>query len=142
MAITYTWSVDKVKITNEGTYTNSIVQTHWTVTGTDENGTTGTFRGGTPFTAIGSTSTFVPYEELTEAEVISWIQGVVAADPVYSSHINERIIADIAVQEHTEVHAHELPWASTGTVLTAADLNPGHPDPFVPANNTGTSVLG
>ena len=138
MAITYTWTIDKLMIKTEGTFTNSVVQTYWTCAGTDESGNTGTFKGATPFSAIEGTGTFVPYEQLTEETVLGWVQEVVHADSRYSSHINERILADIAIQEHTEVHTQDLPWANTGTVLTAAELNPGHPDPFIPANNTGT----
>ena len=130
MAITYTWTVDKLMIKTEGTFTNSVVQTYWSCNGTDENGNTGTFRGGTPFSAIGSTASFVPYEQLTEEIVLGWIKDVVHADEMYSSRINEHILEQIesTVNAKVEVHSHELPWAdTTATVLTAADLNPGTP---------------
>jgi len=127
MAITYTWSVDKVKIATEGTFTNSVIQTHWTLSGTDESGNTGTFKGSTPFTAIGSTGTFIPYSQLQESDVVGWIQSVVNSNPQYSSHINDRIAQQLGeiTSSVTEVHAQDLPWASTGTVVTAADVNPG-----------------
>ena len=39
MAITYTWAVTGMKVTNVGSETNYVVQTYWTKTGTDENAT-------------------------------------------------------------------------------------------------------
>jgi hypothetical protein len=127
MAITYTWTIDKLMIKTEGSFTNSVVQTYWTCAGTDESGNTGTFKGATPFSAIENTGTFVPYEQLTEETVLGWIQEIVHNDARYSSHINETILNQIAELSTTkvEVQSHELPWAdTTATVMTAADHNP------------------
>jgi hypothetical protein len=130
MAITYTWTIDKLMISTAGGFNNAVVQTYWTCAGTDEAGNTGTFKGATPLTVVEGTGTFVPYEELDEATVLGWVKDVVHADERYSSHINSVIlqqIADLSAVK-VEVRSHELPWADPNAVVqTAADLNPPLP---------------
>ena len=49
MALTYKYEVTSLKVKDEvsgnTTYNNTVVQTYWKLTGTDENGNEGTFSG-------------------------------------------------------------------------------------------------
>lgn len=107
MAITYTWEVTSLKTRNEGDKENAVVNAYWTKTGTDEHGHTGTFTGATPFTSASvSAESFIPFSELTEEIVLSWIKTVVVGD--YEQHVNNKIQAQIDAQHTTQP---ELPWA-------------------------------
>ena len=126
MSLTYTWSIKSLKKQDDpSTELNDIiVQTYWECTGTDENGNSGTFNGATPFEPEQvDTANFTAYENLTEAQVIGWIQSVVNANPGYKVHIEEQIQKqiDAIVTPITEVTDGALPWAppSETTPLTA-----------------------
>ena len=86
---------------------NAVVQTYWKLTGTDEELITeegknsGTFSGATPFTTttMPPGTEFVPFADLTEEMVISWIQAVVEGNPGYKQHIDEQIQKQIDQKE-------------------------------------------
>lgn len=115
MALTYTWKIKSLKRGNSGALEGVIVQTHWDCTGTDADGNSGTFNGATPFdpTQV-DPSNFVSYENLTEAQVLGWIQNEVNTKPGYMDHINRQIQEqiDMIVNPAAEVSSEELPWAS------------------------------
>ena len=49
MALTYTWKIERIGRKTTSTIENAIVQTHWRLTGTNEDGISGEFVGATPF---------------------------------------------------------------------------------------------
>jgi hypothetical protein len=110
MTITYTWKVTGVKVKDEGDRQNAVVQTYWTKTGTDEAGNTGTFSGATPFSTLNMPpgNEFIPFDQLTEAIVLGWIQAVVVSG--YEEHVNEQIMKQIS-DKITPVTEPTLPWA-------------------------------
>ena len=108
MAVTYTWAVTGMKVTNVGSATNYVVQTYWTKTGTDENGNSGVFSGATPFTPSSDQSGFVPFDQLTQAIVLSWIKPLVIDG--YEDHVNGIIAKQIA-DKASPVSETSLPWA-------------------------------
>jgi len=108
MAITYTWAVTGMKVTNVGSETNYVVQTYWTKTGTDENGNTGTFSGATPFAPTPDQPGFIPFDQLTQAIVLGWIQPLVTGS--YEDHVNNVIAEQIAAKVNP-VTEPALPWA-------------------------------
>ena len=113
MAVTYTWTVTDINVRNETiegtTYDNTVVQTFWEKTGTDENGNTGMFAGGTPFQYNPESSAFIPYEDLTEEIVLGWIQAVVVGS--YEERVNEQIQQEIN-EKVNPITDPGLPWAS------------------------------
>lgn len=116
MALTYTWAIKSLKKQDDpSTQLNDIiVQTYWTCTGTDENGNSGTFHGATPFEPDQiDPENFTSYEDLTEAQVLGWVQDVVNGNPGYKTHIDEQIEKqiDATVNPKTEVTGDQLPWA-------------------------------
>jgi hypothetical protein len=114
MAFTYEWEVTSLKTKNqlnlEGTIlVNSVCNTYWKVTGTDETGT-GSFSGATPFCADNCTAAdFIEFSELTEIDVLTWIQNIVANDLSYKEHIDSQIQKQIDVVSITEP---AMPWAA------------------------------
>ena len=120
MAFTYEWSVTNLKVKDQvnsegATLQNAVVQTHWQVTGTDENGNSAQFSGATPFTAENvPAGTFTAFADLTEANVLAWIQNVVNSDAGYRAHIDERIQFEIDKDLVTEIEEDSLPWAAGG----------------------------
>ena len=116
MALTYTWAIKSLKKQDDpSTQLNDIiVQTYWTCTGTDENGNSGTFHGATPFEPDQiDPENFTSYEDLTEAQVLGWIEDVVNGNPGYKTHIDEQIQKqiDAVVNPKIEVTGDQLPWA-------------------------------
>ena len=121
MSITYTWAVTGMKVTRVGAMPNYVVQTYWTKTGTDANGNTGMFSGARPFTPNPDQPNFVPYDQLTQEIVLSWIQPVVTDS--YEEHVNGVIAKQIA-DKIDPVVDEPLPWAPPTPVPPAVDPQP------------------
>lgn len=111
MAITYTWKVTSVKVKNvSDVKQNAVVQTYWQKIGTDENGNEGTFSGATPFSVdpTDGDGPFIPFDQLTEQDVIDWIKKVVVGS--YEEHVNAQIQKQID-EKISPVSEPTLPWA-------------------------------
>ena len=108
--ITYTWAVTGLKTKQEGAYTNAVVQTYWSITGTDSAGHIGEFSGATPFSTVDQSSeyAFIDFATLQESDVLAWIQDIVVG--TYADHIMEQIFNKLDAQANTVVTA-ALPWA-------------------------------
>jgi hypothetical protein len=116
MTLTYTWKIKSLKKQDDPSLEldDVIVQTYWECTGTNENNISGTFNGATPFEPDQvDPENFTSYEDLTEAQVIGWVQDVVNSNPTYKAHIDEQIQKQIAaiILPITEVDSNALPWA-------------------------------
>ena len=108
----YTWKVTGMKGINLPDQPNTIIQTYWAKTGTDEEGNEGTFVGATPFTSSSiDPDTFVPFNQLTEEIVLGWIQAVVVGN--YELHVNTQIQKQI---DSKKIKDEPLPWAS-GSII-------------------------
>jgi len=130
MALTYEWKLTGLRKQNTENVNDAIVGTSWKLTGTDEDGYSGTFNGATPFNINTiNTSSFVPYSELTEEMVIGWIKNYVSgsAPTNYMDHINGMINKEIQSNKWTKIEVSEtdLPWSPTSGSVTA----PGAMDP-------------
>ena len=130
MAFTYKYEVTSLKVKDEvvgnTVNKNAVVQTYWKLTGTDEslvaddNKNQGSFSGATPFTTttMPPGTQFIPFDQLTEADVISWIHAVVEGNPGYKQHIDEQIQKQID-QNMRPVTEADLPWAPPKANTTA-----------------------
>lgn len=128
MALTYTWKIKSLKKQDDPSVelNDIIVQTYWECTGTDEDGNSGTFHGATPFEPDQvDPDNFTTYEDLTEAQVIGWIQDVVNDNLSYKAHIEERILKqiDAIVRPMTDVSGDSLPWAAEPEANTTPTAN-------------------
>lgn len=132
MSYTYAYKINSVKLKDEtnhegATLNRAVYQTYWTITGTNSAGQSATWSGATPLSAANvPAGSFVAFDDLTEAQVIGWIQNIVEADDGYMAHINERLDEEIEREfgNIEEVENNALPWA------TADD--PAAPDPQGP----------
>ena len=123
MALTYTWKIRSLKKQDDPSaeLNDIIVQTYWECTGTDEDDNSGTFHGATPFEPDQvDPEEFTAYEDLTEAQVLSWIQDGVNGNPNYKAHIDEQIQKqiDAIVRPTIDVNTDALPWAPPGSNTT------------------------
>jgi hypothetical protein len=117
MALIYTWTVTGMTSATVTDLSNAVINVKWICTGTNENGTQSTFPGATPLkTTDIDPATFVPYNQLTETLVLSWVQPIVMGDPNYWNHINERINKQIADKEANVNLNPQLPWATPAPI--------------------------
>jgi hypothetical protein len=112
----YVWAVTAMTGANIASETNVIINVQWTCTGTDADGNEGTFTGATPLT-VGDIdpATFVPYDQLTQALVLSWVQPMVINNETYWQHINEQINKQILAKKEQVNPDIPLPWNPTPT---------------------------
>lgn len=109
MSVTNTWVVEQMDC--YPTYENQtdvVFIVHWRVNATDGTytatsyGTVGvTYKSGEPYT---------PYADLTQAQVVGWVQSALGADDV--ARVEASLAADIAGQVSPSVISPKLPWAT------------------------------
>jgi hypothetical protein len=112
MALTYAWKLTGLKKGNTESAQDVVIGTRWELTGTDEDGNSGTFSGATPFKLENvEFHNFVPYENLDQDTVIGWIQAEVVGG--YKDHVEQKILAQIEAvkNEIKDVQATDFPWA-------------------------------
>jgi len=108
MTITNTWGVVQMNAYPELDGETDVVFTvHWTLTGTD-----GTYVGsvyGSVGVSLDEGATFTPYEDLTLAQVVGWVQDALGEEQVASYEAN--VAQQIANQINPPVVSPPLPWA-------------------------------
>jgi myo-inositol-hexaphosphate 3-phosphohydrolase len=99
METTYNWNIQQMdRLTSDG----FVVTVHYTVNAVDGDYTASTY--GTVGYTQGEGS-YVPYADLTEAEVVGWVQESLGKDTV-----EEGLAAQITAQKNP-VQQSGLPWA-------------------------------
>lgn len=109
----YTWKIVGLVKKNEVGRPDTVVNVRWQKIGTDEDGNVGFFEGATPFSLDpDGDGVFIPFDQLTEDLLLSWVQPVVVGD--YEAHVNERIAFMIEddIRQQGVVEETELPWVS------------------------------
>jgi hypothetical protein len=87
--------------------TDVVFNVHWTLTGTD-----GAYAGsvyGSQGVTIDPDAPFTPYVDLTEAQVVGWVQAALGEEQVASYEAN--VAQQIADQIDPPVVTPPLPWA-------------------------------
>ena len=107
MAITYTWTIDTMS-TMPTPEPNFVVHITWTLTGTD--GTNTASIGGDTKKAQVEGDSFTPYADLTEAQVLGWVQDDLGADGIanYEANVDGQINSMINPPVSPTVEP--LPW--------------------------------
>lgn len=121
MSLEYSWKLKGLKKATNTDINDAVIGTQWKLTGTDADGNSGEFDGATPFKLSEINSeVFTPFSELTELQVLGWIQNIVTGSDAYWSHINEKINKQIEDKkmEVTDVYEIDLPWSTGGTEYT------------------------
>ena len=108
MAITYTWAVQQMDAhpTYEG-HTDVVSTVHWTLAGVDGEHTAGVY--GSVGLTLDPEATYTPYADLTEAQVIGWVQDALGEEQVASYEAN--VASQIADLVSPPVVTPALPWA-------------------------------
>jgi hypothetical protein len=108
MTVTNTWAVVQMDAyPEEDGETDVVFNVHWTLTGTD-----GTYTGsvyGSQGVTTDPDAPFVPYADLTEAQVIGWVQAAMGEEQVASYEAN--VASQIENQISPPVVTPPLPWA-------------------------------
>ena len=107
MPITNTWNIQQLDCYPELDGDTDVVFTvHWTLNGTD-----GTYNGSV-YGSVGVTldpdAPFVPYADLTQTQVIGWVQDALGEEQVASYEAN--VAQQIADQIDPPVVTPPLPW--------------------------------
>lgn len=108
MSNSYLWTITALEcIPDLNGQLNYVVVSHWTCTGTD--GTyTGSVYNTTTFNVNPDKPDYVPYADLTEAEVVQWTQNALGADTVQAVYAS--ISTQIENQANPPIVTPALPW--------------------------------
>lgn len=110
MAITNTWGVVQLDAFPEKDGLTDVVFTvHWNLTCDDGEGHTGYAYGSVGVT-LDEGGGYTPFAELTEAQVIGWVQEALGAEQVAS--LEASVASQIEQQINPTVVIPPLPWAA------------------------------
>ena len=124
MTTTYKWNIQELDcVPQEDGKTDVVVTAHWTVTATSSEGKAIIDYDGnnaiSPYTssAYGTQSftydpskTFIPYANLTQDEVVAWVQAGMGIDEVTA--LQENLDKQIENQINPPIVTPPLPWAT------------------------------
>jgi hypothetical protein len=108
MSNTYVWTITAMDcVPQVDGLMNYVVTSHWLCQGTD-----GEYTGSVANTAIfvidPNKPDYIPYDQLTEAEVVAWTQSALGPDIIQTVYAS--INAQIETQENPNVIQPPLPW--------------------------------
>lgn len=107
---TYIWSIGQLDCKpQEDGLTDIVVVGHWRVDATDGTHTAGVY--GTQSFTLEQGSNFTPFEDLTEEQVVSWVQESMGIDAVTA--LQENLDNQIEALVHPAIVSPTLPWAQT-----------------------------
>jgi hypothetical protein len=112
MTTTYQWDIQALDCIPqiEGD-TDFVVTAHWTVSATD--GTYNSSVYGTQSFTYDSGKAFIPYDSLTQDEVVGWVQEGMGIDAVTA--LQENLDQQIENQINPPIISPALPWAPAPT---------------------------
>lgn len=104
---TYTWTIQALDCKpQEDGLTDVVVTAHWNVSATD-----GTYNAnvyGTQSFTLTSKSGFTPFADLTQEQVVGWVQAAMGIDAVMNLQLN--LDAQIENQVNPPIITPPLPW--------------------------------
>jgi len=112
----YTIHITGLKRQDVDDFNDVVTHVSWRLTATSPDGYVAHFQGGTPIEDLTQLDslTFIPYSELQEKQLISWIEDVLGADPQYKQHILDQIKESIDSERQVKVaDENALPWLNT-----------------------------
>ena len=143
MAMTYQWKLTGLKKANSESAKDVIIGTRWELTGTDEDGVSGTFSGATPFKLENvELHNFVPYANLDQDTVIGWIQAEVVGE--YKDRVEDAIQRqiDASKSQVKDVQANEFPWIGHIHVpVRPYSFGPSEEEPVAPSEEPAPPVV-
>jgi len=144
MAISYTWNINQ--LTAYPTYqsqTDVVFKVQWSYRGVDSNGV-GSSRGGVTEVTYTAGAPFTPFNQLTEAQVLGWVQAAVTATEI--AEMEASIAGDISWQI-AQANANNpvtppLPWPANTPEPAAAPAPTGPVASSVSASSTSVAPTG
>lgn len=107
MSITNTWLIEQMDCYPQSAgQTDVVFNVAWRVNATD--GTYDATAYGTQGVTYTAGSPFTPYDQLTQSQVVGWVQAAMGAEQV--SSIEDNLAASIANQVNPPVVVPPLPW--------------------------------
>lgn len=105
---TYNWTISALdcKPLEDG-HKDIVVTAHWRVDATDGTNTTGVY--GTQSFTLTEGADFTPFEELTETQVVGWVQSGMGVDAVTA--LQENLDKQIENLVNPPIVSPALPWA-------------------------------
>ena len=109
MATVYSWKINQMW-TIDTPEPGFVCNVSWTLTG-DDSGTVASINGNNQFTV--QEGSFTPYAQLTEAQVLGWVQA--ALGPTGVSNFEANVNGQIESMKNPPVSPQNtpLPWAQT-----------------------------
>jgi hypothetical protein len=108
MTTTYQWNIQALDcVPQEDGHTDVVVVAHWTVLATDGTYTSSVY--GTQSFTYNAGKAFIPYDSLTQDEVVGWVQAGMGAEGVAS--LQESLDKQIEAQINPPIVTLPLPWA-------------------------------
>jgi hypothetical protein len=108
MATTYTWTIDQM-YTLDTPEPGFVVNVLWMLTGVDGQ-YTASIGGNSQFTV--QEGTFTPYDELTQEQVIGWVQNSLGADGIANFEANVQGQINSMITPPVSPQNTPLPWAT------------------------------
>ena len=108
MATTYTWTVDSM-YTVDTPDPGFVCNVLWTLTGVDGQ-YTASIGGNSQFTV--QEGTFTPYSQLTQAQVIGWVQDSLGPDGIANFEANVQGQINSMITPPVSPQNTPLPWAA------------------------------
>jgi hypothetical protein len=107
---TYTWTIDSMYTVNTPD-PDYVVNVLWTLTGVDGQATA-SIGGNTTFDSSVQPASFTPYDQLTQAIVLGWIQDSLGADGIsnYEACVQGQI--DSILNPPVSPSNQPLPWSA------------------------------
>lgn len=120
MATTYTWKIDIMHTQTTWWNEKVVTEIHWSKHGVDDDGITGRYPDCTKFkldciTELNDSGGFTPLTNLTEAQVLTWIQNTITEDDM--QFIDMQIKLSIDRQKtpkiSNSIDSENLPWTTS-----------------------------
>lgn len=106
MAVTLTWSIDKmITAPSLGGLTNVVKEVHWKCTGVDGDATHFSY-GRVDFNDANGDA-FTAYADLTEEQVIEWVKADLGTHVEFTENLVTKLVTDIKYPPKQES---ALPW--------------------------------
>jgi len=122
MSISYTWAINQ--LTAYPIYesqTDVVFKVQWSYRGVDSNGVGSSRGGNTPVTYTAG-SPFTPFNQLTEAQVLGWVQPTITPEQMteMEAGINGDISWQIAQASANDPITPPLPWPTQQPIAEEA----------------------
>ena len=105
--INYNWNCKTVDVyPANGDYTDVVYNVHWIVTGEDEDANVSATNIGTQVLDTSDITDFIPFNELTNEEVVAWVK----------SAIGEEMVSELENNIEKEISEKKNPTSITMTI--------------------------